>query len=171
MVIGFIGGVVYLGTSSLMRRLHVDDVVDAVAVHLGGGAWGTLAVGFFATQSNVYQVLGYANTWGVLYGGGGLLLAMQLLGLAVVVVWVTLLMLPFFWVLKRFNWLRASREEEQHGLDFASSIGHGMSLIDMGTWLWMRKRAGGGSNKAQQQEHGGAAAQNGCLEIGESHLN
>lgn len=146
MVIGFVGGVVYLATSSLMRRLHVDDVVDAVAVHLGGGAWGTLAVGLFATQGNVYQVLGYANTWGAFYGGGGLLLAMQLLGLVVVITWVTLLMFPFFWLFKRVDWLRASRVEEEHGLDFASSIGHGMSLVDMGTWLWTRRQAAGGGH-------------------------
>lgn len=171
MVIGFIGGIIYLGTSALMKRLHIDDVVDAVAVHLAGGAWGTLAVGLFATEGNVYQVLGYANTWGALYGGGGVLLAMQLLGLAVVVGWVTLLMLPFFWVLKKINWLRASRVEEEHGLDFASSIGHGMSLMDMGTWLWMRKRPGGGSKVHTQEDSNGH--HNGGVEHGEAaaHLS
>ncbi len=81
-------------------------------------------------------------------------LGMQVLGLVVVLVWVTILILPFFWVLLRVGWLRASRAEEEHGLDFAQSIGHGMSLFDMGTWLWMRKQGGGsGVGSALQQSH------------------
>lgn len=86
------------------------------------------------------QVLGYANTWGLFYGGGWMQLGMQVLGLVVVLVWVTMLVLPFFYILHRCKWLRASRAEEEHGLDFAQSIGHGLSLFDMGTWLWMRKQ-------------------------------
>lgn len=30
-----------------MTKLHIDDAVDAVPVHLGGGIWGTLAVGLY----------------------------------------------------------------------------------------------------------------------------
>lgn len=36
-----------VATSRLMRRLKVDDVVDAFAVHGACGIWGMLAPGFF----------------------------------------------------------------------------------------------------------------------------
>ena len=36
-LIGFVSGPSYLGISRLMVRLQIDDPVDAVAIHLGGG--------------------------------------------------------------------------------------------------------------------------------------
>ena len=35
------------GASSLMRRLKIDDPLDAFAVHGACGVWGLLAVGIF----------------------------------------------------------------------------------------------------------------------------
>ena len=33
-------------------KLHIDDPVGAVAVHLANGVWGTLAAGLFATSKS-----------------------------------------------------------------------------------------------------------------------
>lgn len=46
-IIGIGGGMVTLISSSLLKRFRIDDAVDAVPVHLGGGIWGTLAVAIF----------------------------------------------------------------------------------------------------------------------------
>lgn len=51
-VIGGVAGVlVVFGVWLLDHKLHVDDPVGAVAVHLMNGVWGTLAVGLFATPT------------------------------------------------------------------------------------------------------------------------
>ena len=42
-----IGGLVYCGASYLLRKMRIDDPVDASAVHLGCGTWGTLAAALF----------------------------------------------------------------------------------------------------------------------------
>ena len=47
-VIGVVGGMVYLGASALVKKCKIDDPLDAGAVHGFGGIWGMLAVGFFA---------------------------------------------------------------------------------------------------------------------------
>lgn len=47
-VIGIVGGWVYLAASALMIRLKIDDAVDAIPVHMFGGAWGVLATGLFS---------------------------------------------------------------------------------------------------------------------------
>ena len=47
LAIGGIGGGVMLGVDSLLEYLHIDDAVGAIPVHLGAGAWGTLAVAIF----------------------------------------------------------------------------------------------------------------------------
>lgn len=47
-LVGFVGGLVMLGTTHLLEQYKIDDAVDAIPVHLGAGIWGTLAVGLFA---------------------------------------------------------------------------------------------------------------------------
>lgn len=47
-VIGAIGGWVYLGFSKLLVRLKIDDAVDAIPVHFANGLWGCLAVGMYS---------------------------------------------------------------------------------------------------------------------------
>ncbi len=42
--IGAVGGVLMVMATALLDRLHVDDVVGAIPVHLVAGIWGTLAV-------------------------------------------------------------------------------------------------------------------------------
>lgn len=44
-VIGIIAGWVYIGGSKLMIKWRIDDAVDAVPVHMFGGAWGLLGCG------------------------------------------------------------------------------------------------------------------------------
>ena len=52
-VTGCIGGVFYVQTSELMLKYKLDDVVNAVAIHLSPGVWGVIAIGFFARPDNI----------------------------------------------------------------------------------------------------------------------
>ena len=94
-------------------KLKVDDPVGAVAVHCVNGIWGTLAVGLFATTS----VPGNDTFNGLFYGGGFSLLGKQALGVLTVGAWTAVTMTLVFFIIKKTNGLRVSREEEIKGLD------------------------------------------------------
>jgi Amt family ammonium transporter len=136
-VIGAVGACVYTGAAALLRHLRVDDVVEAVPVHLFCGAWGLVSVGFFAVESDVAAVYGYANDWGVFYGGSGAQLGVQLLGAAAIFAWSAAWGLLVFGGLKLAGALRVSREDEIAGLDAAQGLGHGSFLG------FLRARRGG----------------------------
>jgi Amt family ammonium transporter len=46
-IIGIVAGWVYLAASKLLIRFRIDDAVDAIPVHMVGGAWGVIATGLF----------------------------------------------------------------------------------------------------------------------------
>ena len=76
-------------------KLHVDDPVGAVAVHMMNGIWGTIAVGLFATKSApgyaVQLECGGIKAEGLFYGGGFEQLGRQLLGFAVIATFTAIL--------------------------------------------------------------------------------
>merc|ERR1719276_774709 len=57
-IVGIIGGWVYLGFSKFLIKMKIDDAVDAIPVHFANGAWGVIAVGFFA-DPDLMAVAGY----------------------------------------------------------------------------------------------------------------
>ena len=120
-VIGAVSGLlVCFGVWLLDYKLHIDDPVGAVAVHMMNGIWGTLAVGLFATDSapgySIANSSGKTLT-GLFYGGGFELMGLQLLGFASVAAWTAVTMTIVFLVIKAIFGLRVSREEEMTGLD------------------------------------------------------
>jgi ammonium transporter, Amt family len=127
-VIGMVGAVVYTSSSKLMLRLEIDDPLDATAVHFFCGIWGVFATGLFATESGVESVYGYAQGWGVFYGGSGKQLGIQVLGIIAIAVWSCSLAAVIFSTLKAANFLRVSKEAELQGLDVSESIGQGRFL-------------------------------------------
>jgi Amt family ammonium transporter len=70
-------------------------------VHFFGGAWGLLAVGFFATETSTTAAYGYANDWGVFSGGQGYQLGAQLLGIVCIAAWSCTLSALCFFTLKK----------------------------------------------------------------------
>ncbi|MBI2329439.1 MAG: ammonium transporter [Chloroflexi bacterium] len=109
-VIGAIAAPVMMATAWFVeRKLKVDDAVGAVAVHLGGGIWGLLAVGIFADGT-------YLGVKGLIVGEVGQLI-LQIIDIAVVLVWVSVTAFLTFYLVKKTIGLRASREEELQGLD------------------------------------------------------
>ena len=126
--IGIVAGLlVVFGVWLLDYKLHIDDPVGAVAVHMMNGIWGTLAVGLFATPSAPeYSIANAAGDEikGLFYGGGFELLGLQLLGFVSVAAWTAVTITILFLVIKAAIGLRASREEEIKGLDITE---HGLT--------------------------------------------
>ena len=127
--IGVVSGLlVPFGVWLLDHKLHIDDPVGAVAVHMMNGIWGTIAVGLFATSSAPGYAIalegGTIKGEGLFYGGGFTQLGLQLLGFVSVAAWAAVCMVIVFTVIKATIGLRASKEEEIRGLDIME---HGLS--------------------------------------------
>ena len=110
-IIGAVSGIlVVVAVEVIDKKIHVDDPVGAVAVHMVNGIWGTIAVGLFSTGANDVGK-------GLFYGGGFKQLGIQLMGFAAVAAWTVVTMLIVFALIKKTNGLRVSAEEEIKGLD------------------------------------------------------
>lgn len=125
-VIGLIGGIVYIGASNLLLKLEIDDAVDAIPVHGANGIWGCIATGLFSSASLVQNFTGDAGIpyFGWFYNwstGNGYanLLAAELVGIVWIIAWCTCLMGPYFLLLKHFNLFRVDPIEEEMGLDIS----------------------------------------------------
>lgn len=117
-VVGVVSGIlVVVVVEVLDLKLHIDDPVGAVGVHLANGIWGTLAVGLLANPSAP------AGLEGLFYTGNAKLFGIQALGIAAVLIWTAVLMTVVFFVIKKTIGLRVSAEEEIKGLD---STEHGL---------------------------------------------
>ena len=120
-VIGAVAGLlVCFGVWLLDYKLHIDDPVGAVAVHMMNGIWGTLAVGLFATDTAPGYGIADANgntLVGLFYGGGFKLLGLQALGVVTDAAWAAVTITIVFLAIKAIFGLRVSEEEEITGLD------------------------------------------------------
>ena len=131
-IIGAVAGLlVVFGIWLLDFKLHIDDPVGAVAVHMMNGIWGTIATGLFATTT----APGNDSVSGLFYGGGFHQLGLQLLGFATVAAWTVVTMIIVFSIIKAIFGLRVSEEEEIEGLDATehglASAYSGFSIVDM----------------------------------------
>jgi ammonium transporter, Amt family len=109
-IIGLSSGVLVVASVELLdKKLHIDDPVGAVSVHGVCGAWGTLAVGLFATGSG--------DVTGLFYGGGFGQLGVQFLGIAAVMGWVLITSGLLFLAIKATVGLRVEESAELRGLD------------------------------------------------------
>ncbi len=138
LVIGAVAGVlVVFGVWLLDYKLHIDDPVGAVAVHMMNGIWGTIAVGLFATTS----APGNDSIVGLFYGGGFKQLGLQLLGVITVCAWTAVTMTISFAIIKAIFGLRVSTDEEISGLDTTehglSSAYAGFSIMDISNTMTM----------------------------------
>jgi len=104
-LVGGIGGVIVVLAVSLLDRLKLDDPVGAVAVHLGTGIWGTLAVGIFGAMASWDQFL------------------VQLIGVGLIGLMSVASSWIFLTVIEKIWGLRVDRAEELDGLDQAEHGG------------------------------------------------
>ncbi|MBT8148399.1 MAG: ammonium transporter, partial [Gammaproteobacteria bacterium] len=96
-VIGGIGGVLVVFSIVLLDKLKIDDPVGAISVHGTVGIWGVLAVAIFGDA-------GFAG---------------QIIGLLTIFVWVFVLSLVTWLVLKAIMGVRVSEEDEYNGVDIS----------------------------------------------------
>lgn len=97
-LIGAVGGVIVVFAVPLLDRLRIDDVVGAIPVHLLAGIWGTLAVPLTNPEAAFLT---------------------QLIGIAAVGVFVSLLSTVVWFALKFTLGIRLSAEDEARGADVA----------------------------------------------------
>ena len=117
-IVGIVSGIlVVVVVEFLDLKLHIDDPVGAVGVHLANGIWGTLAVGLLANPAAP------AGLEGLFYTGSAKLLGIQALGIAAILAWTAVCMIITFFIIKKTIGLRVSSEEEIKGLD---STEHGL---------------------------------------------
>ena len=139
--IGAVSGVlVVFGVWFVDNKLHVDDPVGAVAVHMFNGIWGTIAVGLFATSSAPgFELTGIKE--GLFYGGGFSQLGIQFVGMFITAAWTVVTITIAFLILKKTVGLRVSEEEEIVGLDAMehglASAYSGFSIMDVSNTMMM----------------------------------
>ncbi|GLY30152.1 ammonium transporter [Kineosporia sp. NBRC 101731] len=132
LIIGVLAGVFCALAVGLKFRFGFDDSLDVVGVHLIGGLWGTLSIGFFATHT---APAAFDND-GLLMGGGVELLGKQALAAFAVLAYSFILTYIIGLIIQKTMGFRLDEESEVEGIDGHE---HAESAYDSST--------GGGSTR------------------------
>ena len=124
-IVGAVAGVICALAVGLKYKLGYDDSLDVVGVHLFGGLWGTLAVGFLATAAAP------AGVDGLFYGGGVDQLWRQAVGASAVLLYSGIMTFLIGLLLHKTIGFRVSEEEERAGIDESE---HAETAYDLGTF-------------------------------------
>ncbi|KAJ8023643.1 Ammonium transporter 2 [Holothuria leucospilota] len=106
-VIGSLGGLTYLGVANLVLKFCLDDPVDAVGVHLGGGTLGVLMSPLFSADKGLFLHWDAESVLGWLWNA---------LGALAITVWCGVLCTMLFGGLHLANLLRVDPEVEAMGM-------------------------------------------------------
>ncbi|XP_068081982.1 putative ammonium transporter 1 [Anabrus simplex] len=106
---GAFAGVVYMAIHKLMIWCRVDDPLDTVGVHFGGGFWGLMSASFFS-ESGLFYGFSLDST---------MLLVNRIVGAAAIIGWSGALSIVMFGTLKIMGVFRVTPEQEMQGLDLA----------------------------------------------------
>ena len=134
--IGIIGSFVYCFSCVLMQKLKIDDPLEASQVHGFCGAWGCIAVAFFAKDIGI--VYGHADS--------GKLLGYQITGCLCIAAWSGGLSAFYFTtaqpirkVVHKFDMFRTKEKDELIGGDLhyfgPSELDASMTEIDLRTCI------------------------------------
>jgi len=126
-VVGAIAGVLCALAVGLKYKLGYDDSLDVVGVHLVGGLWGTIAIGFFATAAAP------AGVDGLFYGGGVDQLWRQVVGALAVLVFSFVLTLVIGIAIQKTIGFRISEEDEVTGIDTVVHAESGYDFASLGS--------------------------------------
>jgi Amt family ammonium transporter len=126
-IIGAVAGFLVVVSVFFFERRGIDDPVGAISVHGVNGLWGVLSVGIFATgeygagwngvvRDEFVKAYGSDGVRGLLYGDFSQFL-MQVIDVAVLVVFGFVMAYVWFKISNLITPLRVSRETEIEGLD------------------------------------------------------
>jgi len=124
-IVGALAGVICALAVGLKYKFGYDDSLDVVGVHLFGGLWGTLAVGFLATAAAP------AGVDGLFYGGGVDQLWRQAVGAFAVLLYSGIMTLLIGLLLHKTIGFRVTEEQELAGVDESQ---HAETGYDLGTF-------------------------------------
>jgi Amt family ammonium transporter len=114
-VMGIIAGVLTTFIYGVLEhKLKIDDALAVFPVHGACGIWGIIATGIFGAK-----VMGAHPIYGFELADWGNVLGIQILGVTVIALVVAGLGFILFYILHKFNLLRASKDEELFGLDIS----------------------------------------------------
>lgn len=117
-LVGLVSGILVVVVVEVLDiKLHIDDPVGAVGVHMANGIWGTIAVGLLSNPDAP------AGLNGLLYTGSFKQLGLQCLGVLSVGAYAVIMMIITFAVIKKLHGIRASAADEIAGLDITE---HGL---------------------------------------------
>merc|ERR1711957_494495 len=127
-LIGFISAFVYHFMSCAVRKLKIDDPLDAFAVHGSCGLWGCIAVGLFCVKEYSVAPKSEPDAGIFMPGSRGHLLGAQIVFVLLVVLWVVTMSLCMFVPLKLLGLFRVSQEHEDLGADISKHGGAASGL-------------------------------------------
>jgi Amt family ammonium transporter len=104
LILGAVAGILSALAIGLKYKFGYDDSLDVVGVHLVAGLWGTVGIGFLATET------------GLFYGGGIQQLVVQVVIALVAVVFTGVMTVIIAFIVKPMGW-RVTKEDEDTGID------------------------------------------------------
>ncbi len=104
-LVGAAAAPIFLLVKLGLSRAHLDDALDAVAIHGSGGVWGALTVHFFRKEGILATGSSDAFT-GLLW---------NLLGMAIIFIWSGLIAFVVLFCFMRLGMLRARQSHDIKG--------------------------------------------------------
>ncbi|RBY96687.1 ammonia channel protein [Blastococcus sp. TF02-8] len=126
-IVGAIAGVLCALAVGLKYKLGYDDSLDVVGVHLVGGLWGTIAIGFVADPDAP------AGVESLFFGGSGDQLWRQVVGAGAVLLFSFVLTLVIGWVIQKTMGFRITEEDEITGIDNVVHAESGYDFASLGS--------------------------------------
>lgn len=108
----------YAIVARIVLLIRVDDPLNAVAVHWGGGAWGTIFTAFIL-PANRFSTAPNGGIFWAWDGDAFKFWGIQMMGWAVVSLWSLFCSLILFGIFRLLGIYRISKEFELKGLDNA----------------------------------------------------
>jgi len=122
-VIGLFAGIFCALAVGLKYLLNIDDSLDVVGVHLVGGIWGCLSIGFFGSKA-----INNLGLDGIFYGGGTTLLGKQAFGAFFVLAYSFIVTLIIGFIIDKTIGFRVKPEAEVAGIDYDQHAETGYEL-------------------------------------------
>merc|ERR1719375_942305 len=124
-LIGIVGGFIFVGSSALIKKLKIDDPVDAFSVHGACGIWGCIAAAVFDFGAGTdkhhgwggFSATSYEEDGETKYMSTGDAFAANMVEVLFVLAWSGGLCSLVFGILKAAKLLRVDEAAEEIGCD------------------------------------------------------